>query len=168
MGQQLKASGYWEHLMHGRPQCAEELRDGRCVMDAGHRGRHTTVGFYCDACGNVRRGHPVAFAYNQFDGGIEAEFCFMCERGLTPHPKHDEPEPVKFVIGESPGFVARYTKAHIVPVYDARGENMPDKAKALCGRMVLVTLDWWDYEPGTCEHCKARYISRFDSETETC
>lgn len=41
-------------------QCETVLRTGRCTMHEGHRGRHTTVAFFCDACGNMRRGQPKA------------------------------------------------------------------------------------------------------------
>lgn len=63
--------------------CAHPMRDGRCTMDPGHRGRHTTVSFVCDGCDKARRGQPAAYALNQWDGVAEASFCFMCVRRLT-------------------------------------------------------------------------------------
>lgn len=58
--------------------CGRPLRTGPCQMDEGHRGRHTTVAFYCDGCGKARRSQPVAHARNPWDGTAEASFCFMC------------------------------------------------------------------------------------------
>lgn len=60
--------------------CGKEMRTGNCTMDADHRGRHTTVSFYCDGCGKVRRGTPVGQYRNPWDGTTEAIFCFMCMR----------------------------------------------------------------------------------------
>lgn len=59
-------------------QCQQQLTTGQCTMDEGHRGRHTTVSFYCDSCGQTRRGRPVGQARNPWDDVVEAEFCFMC------------------------------------------------------------------------------------------
>ena len=61
-----------------RGDCEVTLRTGPCVMEAGHRGRHTTVAWCCDGCGTMRRSRPVAVAINPFDGAEEAAFCFMC------------------------------------------------------------------------------------------
>ena len=58
--------------------CARAMRDGRCQMDPGHRGRCSTVTFTCDNCDKTRRGQPVAYARNPWDGVAEAQFCFMC------------------------------------------------------------------------------------------
>ncbi len=57
--------------------CGKAMRDGYCVMDPDHRGRHTTVGFYCDACGKVRRGQPVGQAVDT-DGVVDVVFCWFC------------------------------------------------------------------------------------------
>lgn len=54
-------------------RCQHMLRDGQCAMDDKHRGRHTTVAFYCDGCGKMRRGRPV-----QEDQDVA--ICFMCVR----------------------------------------------------------------------------------------
>lgn len=56
-------------------------------MDENHRGRHTTVVFYCEACGNTRRGTPSAIDRVVLgDGSIDDEFafCFLCVIGATP------------------------------------------------------------------------------------
>lgn len=63
--------------------CDTTLRTGECVLDRDHRGRCSTVGFYCDGCGKMRRGQPVAQARNQWDGIPEAEFCFLCVKGVS-------------------------------------------------------------------------------------
>lgn len=54
-------------------RCQHQLRDGQCAMDDGHRGRHTTVAFFCDGCGKMRRGSPVA-------QDEHVTICFMCKR----------------------------------------------------------------------------------------
>lgn len=61
--------------------CDTPLRTGPCQMDAGHKGRHSTAVFTCDACGKRRRGQP--FRYNEVrlgDGSVDDVFgfCFMC------------------------------------------------------------------------------------------
>lgn len=57
--------------------CSKPLRDGPCQMDSGHKGRCSTVAFYCDGCGNMRRGHPHAQGAGP-DGVAEADFCWFC------------------------------------------------------------------------------------------
>ena len=52
--------------------CDHVMRDGKCNLDDGHRGRHTTQGWHCDGCGKMRRGTPSA---SHPEAG---EFCFMC------------------------------------------------------------------------------------------
>ena len=59
--------------------CGEEMRDGECTMRVHHRGRHSTVSFYCDGCGEVRRGSPSGFA-RDINGDVDAAFCFLCMR----------------------------------------------------------------------------------------
>lgn len=60
---------------HGRP-----LRNGGyCLLDEDHRGRCSSVTFYCDGCGKYRRSQPVAQVRNEHDGVVEAQLCFMCE-----------------------------------------------------------------------------------------
>jgi hypothetical protein len=62
-------------------QCSREMRDGHCVLDPGHRGRHTTVGFFCDQCGLMRRGQPHTIVTQLMGDGYRepmAEVCFMC------------------------------------------------------------------------------------------
>lgn len=58
-------------------KCDTLLRDGQCVMDEGHRGRHTTVGFYCDVCGKTRRGTPAGYAYDT-NGDLDIVACWFC------------------------------------------------------------------------------------------
>ena len=54
-------------------QCGKPMRYGPCEMKQGHRGRHTTVAFYCDGCGKTRRGQP----HREYrEEGVA--FCFMC------------------------------------------------------------------------------------------
>lgn len=57
--------------------CNREMRDGECALLADHRGRCTTVAFYCDSCGMMRRSRPVAQAKDPY-GDPVADFCFMC------------------------------------------------------------------------------------------
>jgi hypothetical protein len=57
--------------------CGKPMRDGACVLDLDHRGRHTTVGFYCDNCGKMRRGQPAGSA-RDIDGEPLADFCWFC------------------------------------------------------------------------------------------
>jgi hypothetical protein len=62
-------------------QCDHPMRSGSCELDEGHRGRHSTVAFYCDACGHMRRGHPHLFAFERQSDGVNeliGDFCFMC------------------------------------------------------------------------------------------
>lgn len=56
-----------------------------CQLDEGHRGHHSAVTFGCDACGRQRRGYPHAVAMNPWDGEVEYQECFLCnrERDLT-------------------------------------------------------------------------------------
>ena len=44
---------------------------GYCLMDKGHRGRCSTVVFYCDSCGKARRGNP---SYSD----ESVSLCWMC------------------------------------------------------------------------------------------
>jgi len=66
---------YGEDMFKG--DCRKPMRDGSCVLDYEHRGRHSTVGFYCDACGKMRRGTPEGFAYDT-DGVLDVTFCWFC------------------------------------------------------------------------------------------
>lgn len=61
-------------------KCNRPLRTGSCQMDAGHRGRCSTVTFFCDGCGQTRRGYPYSAERNPHDGEVEVVFCFMCIR----------------------------------------------------------------------------------------
>jgi hypothetical protein len=53
---------------------------GPCELEAGHKGRHSTEVFVCEACGKARRGKPAAEAVDGHpDEGAYMKFCFMCE-----------------------------------------------------------------------------------------
>jgi hypothetical protein len=62
--------------------CNHRLQDGSCQLDPDHPGRHTTVAYYCDSCGRMRRSQPVTHVVDA-NGDIDVDICFMCERGLT-------------------------------------------------------------------------------------
>lgn len=64
--------------------CNAQMRDGRCAMDAGHKGRCTTVAFECDTCGKRRRGQPVAELRNPWDDVVEAVQCWFCQQVMAP------------------------------------------------------------------------------------
>lgn len=69
-------------IEHPEDTCIRKMRDGYCRLDKGHRGRCTTVAFYCDSCGRMRRGSPVAHIYDD-NGDPSTDHCFMCSRGLV-------------------------------------------------------------------------------------
>jgi hypothetical protein len=57
--------------------CGAAVRGGGvCMLDAQHRGHHSTVVFRCDGCGKRRRGTP----HQQTWDGEEytMAFCFLC------------------------------------------------------------------------------------------
>jgi hypothetical protein len=62
--------------------CGHVMRTGTCNMDAGHRGRHTTVAWLCDGCSKMRRGVPAA---SDPEAG---SFCFMCIK-IPDRANHD-------------------------------------------------------------------------------
>ena len=71
--------------------CGKPMQDGNCQMDTDHKGRHSTVTFYCDICGKTRRGYPhVAVMDRQSDGYSEhvADVCFMC--AVVEVRKHED------------------------------------------------------------------------------
>jgi hypothetical protein len=84
----LKPGGHPDRIWLADPKttCLHPLRDGLCEGDKDHRGRHSTVCFYCDACGKSRRGEPFRKDYDS-NGDPVLDFCFMCIRGLTPIPQ---------------------------------------------------------------------------------
>ena len=47
------------------------IHHGFCLMTLGHRGRHSTIVYFCDICDQARRGTP---SYR--DNNVKA--CFMC------------------------------------------------------------------------------------------
>lgn len=67
-------------------RCRAELRNGKlCMMPDGHTGRHSSVVFDCDLCGNTYRGRP--FTGINAPCGHETEpvdLCWLCSEG-KPH-----------------------------------------------------------------------------------
>jgi len=63
--------------------CLHPMRDGMCEGDKDHRGRHSTVWFWCDDCGKSRRGEPYR-KYYDVNGDLDLTFCFMCYRVTGP------------------------------------------------------------------------------------
>lgn len=64
-------------------QCGKPLRTGQCVLDADHRGRHTTVAFYCDCCGKMRRGSPDVIG-RDINGDPDIAACWFCTHVTIP------------------------------------------------------------------------------------
>lgn len=61
--------------------CLHPMMSGRCLLDKGHRSkRHSTVVFYCDACGRTLRGAPHA-TQRDVNGDVDVVFCFGCSTG---------------------------------------------------------------------------------------
>lgn len=60
--------------------CGHGMRDGRCKMDRGHKGRHATAVHGCDACGITRRGTtPWERAKDGGDDeGYGLNICWFC------------------------------------------------------------------------------------------
>jgi hypothetical protein len=66
-------------------RCGRPMRDGWCLLDEGHRGRHTTQVHYCDTCGKHRRGaNAYAQSINPHDDVVEAEECWFCNQVVGP------------------------------------------------------------------------------------
>lgn len=61
----------------GRVWESHETHHGFCLLDAGHKGRHSTTVFSCDGCGRTLRGRP---AREHYDEGVS--FCYLCDRGV--------------------------------------------------------------------------------------
>jgi hypothetical protein len=57
--------------------CATPMRVGVCRLDAGHRGRHASVVWFCDYCDKPRRGTPAAQTYDR-DGENLVSVCWPC------------------------------------------------------------------------------------------
>jgi hypothetical protein len=90
----VKPGGHPDRIWMADPltTCLHPLRDGPCEGDKDHRGRHSTVWFYCDACGKSRRGEPFRRDYDA-DGEPDTAFCFMCIRDLvsiSPNAANEE------------------------------------------------------------------------------
>jgi hypothetical protein len=64
-------------LAHPDTTCLADMRNGKCLLDPDHRGRHTTVAFYCDSCGKMRRGRPEAHTYDANDDPT-TDHCYLC------------------------------------------------------------------------------------------
>lgn len=74
-----KLGNHW--LCHPDDYCLRKMRGGKyCTMEKAHRGRCSSVTFYCDACGKQRRGqaHRQEFDIN---GDLLVQFCWMCVDG---------------------------------------------------------------------------------------
>lgn len=78
-------------MLPATDRCEQPMRDGTCQMDAGHRGRHTTVAYYCDYCGKTRRSVETFFE-RQSDGYDEpvADVCFMCKHDIDGSQRRHE------------------------------------------------------------------------------
>lgn len=61
-------------------KCGFQMPRGGVCMLSPHKGRHSTVAYWCDGCGRYRRSLPVAEDRNQWDGITEGSFCFLCVR----------------------------------------------------------------------------------------
>lgn len=69
----IDSDGYRVWLADPETTCLEKMRDGLCLLDKGHRGRHSTVVFYCDGCSKARRSYPASQ-----DNVSGVAFCFLC------------------------------------------------------------------------------------------
>lgn len=73
--------------LNTRDACGHPLRDGPCQMDAGHKGRHTTVAFRCELCDKTRRGNWRDNKRNVYgyDHEVIETFavCWFCTQGLS-------------------------------------------------------------------------------------
>lgn len=85
---------YKRDLICGEPMYsdfAHKKQDRVCNMHKGHRGRHCSVAWYCDACSKAQRGQPAAWGQ---DGEFTVPICFMCAERIREEPIHDPwPEP---------------------------------------------------------------------------
>jgi hypothetical protein len=55
----------------------EHVHHGFCLLDKDHKGRHSTVVFYCDGCERTLRGEAHA---SHRDEGVA--FCYLCSTGV--------------------------------------------------------------------------------------
>lgn len=74
--------------LHARPMLGGTF----CMLDDGHKGRCSSVAFYCDGCGKRRRSRPASTMVNPADGVVEGEFCFMCVSVLDTPEQVDRAE----------------------------------------------------------------------------
>lgn len=69
-------------MTHPNDTCLHPLRGGvQCLMEKGHKGRHSSSVFNCDICGKYRRGTPAAV---DSEAGIGQ--CWFCLNILHPSP----------------------------------------------------------------------------------
>lgn len=54
-----------------------------CLMDKDHRGRCSSVVFFCDGCQKTRRGIPAGYAYDD-NGDVDVVFCWFCQNVEVP------------------------------------------------------------------------------------
>lgn len=76
------------HFVDPEKTCLQKMRTGMCLMDIGHRGRHTTVTFYCDGCGKTCRGQVYRYAYDS-NGDPDVAFCWFCCEGPGARKEQD-------------------------------------------------------------------------------
>jgi hypothetical protein len=67
----------WVWFGHPDRMCLKPLRTGLCRMDLNHRGRCSTVVFWCDSCDQSRRGEPDQKP-RDVNGDVLVVFCFFC------------------------------------------------------------------------------------------
>lgn len=67
----------WAELEHPDDTCLAVLRFDFCRLDKGHRGRCSSVTFYCDGCNKHRRGAPASSPTDR-DGSVLVNFCWFC------------------------------------------------------------------------------------------
>jgi hypothetical protein len=78
----IMPSGHYK-LVHPERTCCAPMRNNKlCLMDLGHKGRHSSVVYGCDQCDKTRRGsHPYRQQLDS-DGSVLFQSCFMCANDL--------------------------------------------------------------------------------------
>lgn len=73
------------HLeVRGQGGCNVILRGGFvCQLDADHKGRHTSVAFWCDSCQKYRRGTPARIECDG-NGDPDVSLCWFCLNVTIP------------------------------------------------------------------------------------
>jgi hypothetical protein len=65
-------------VAHPDDTCLREMRGNTfCLMDKDHRGRCSSVVFYCEACNKTRRGRYYQAAFDG-NGEVDVVFCWFC------------------------------------------------------------------------------------------